>query len=343
MLAVRWAQVLRLTGQRSGLQDILTDLGPALCYPRLTGSVIVGDRVLLNVLATERHLGTGGFHLVMAVDGRQDDVPAGGGRHVKLRYTPWQLPVQAGEEVVAPPPDLMRLPVVAGSLHSQLGPVAAAFKEAAPECRLAYVMTDGGALPVWLSQQLDELRGGGLIEQVITAGHAFGGDVEAVGVPSALLLARGLGCDAAIVCMGPGVAGTGTPWGHSGLEQAWALQAAAVLGGLPIACPRVGTADPRPRHRGLSHHTRTTLGRLCAAPALVAWPAGVDPAPLRPLAARHALVQVECSATLAAVRQGLAAHRTMGRGWAEEEPLFAAAVAAGMLAALLVSRPKPAG
>ncbi len=227
MLALGWGRVLAVLAERSGVQELATDIGPALCYPLLTGPVAVGDRVLLNTLADERSLGTGGQHLVAQVAGRERGPGAGGGRHVKLRYTPWQLPFCAAEEAGPLPSDLGGMPVVAGSLHSQLGPVAVGFKQVAPVSRLAYVMTDGGALPVWVSRLVAQLRSAGFVDTVVTAGNAFGGEREAIGVPSALLVARSEGCDAAVVCMGPGVLGTATAWGHTALEQAWAVETAA--------------------------------------------------------------------------------------------------------------------
>jgi len=50
-------------------------------------------------------------------------------------------------------------------------------------------MTDAGALPLALSDLVADLCGAGLLAGAITAGQAFGGDLEAVGVPSALVLA----------------------------------------------------------------------------------------------------------------------------------------------------------
>ena len=94
----------------------------------------------------------------------------------------------------------------------------------------------------------------------ITCGHAFGGDFEAVSVYSALAVARHVAhADAAVVAMGPGIVGTNTRLGFSGMEVGTILDAAAALGGVPIACLRVSFADERPRHYGLSHHTATAL------------------------------------------------------------------------------------
>ena len=75
-------------------------------------------------------------------------------------------------------------------------------------------MTDGAALPLALSDLVVAMVAAGLIATTITAGHAFGGDLEAVSVPSALALARQVAAaDITIVAMGPGVVGTGTDLG----------------------------------------------------------------------------------------------------------------------------------
>ena len=77
---------------------------------------------------------------------------------------------------------------------------------------------------------------------------------------SALAIARHIiHADATIVAMGPGIVGTATRLGFSGIEVGPVLDAATGLGGVPIACLRVSFADPRERHRGLSHHSATAL------------------------------------------------------------------------------------
>src|SRR5699024_9781482 len=53
----------------------------------------------------------------------------------------------------------------------------------------------------------------------------------------------------------------------SGVSAGEALNAAAVLGGTGVATLRVSGADPRPRHRGISHHSRTAYGRVLNRPA----------------------------------------------------------------------------
>ena len=130
-------------------------------------------------------------------------------------------------------------------------------------------MTDGGALPAWFSRT----RGRAARRRVarparVTVGQAFGGDLEAVTVHTGLLAARHvLGADVAVVAQGPGNLGTGTRWGFSGVAAGEAVNAAAVLGGRPVASLRVSEADARERHRGVSHHSLTAYGRVALAPA----------------------------------------------------------------------------
>src|SRR5262249_46018091 len=144
------------------------------------------------------------------------------------------------------------MPVVAAALHSQLPAAAVAFKDRAPDARLAYVMTDGAGLPFALSDLAYALRERGLVDATITYGPPLGGDYEAVSIFSALAVARHVaGADAVVVAMGPGIVGTNTRLGFSGMEVGWILDAAAALDGQPIACLRVSFADPRARHIGL--------------------------------------------------------------------------------------------
>ena len=134
-------------------------------------------------------------------------------------------------------------------------------------------MTDGAALPLALSDLVAQLRDRALLDATITCGHAFGGDYEAVSVYSALAVARHIvHADATIVAMGPGIVGTATRLGFSGIEVGPVLDAAFGLGGVPIACLRVSFADPRERHRGLSHHSATALTIATRGRALIPVP-----------------------------------------------------------------------
>ena len=62
--------------------------------------------------------------------------------------------------------------------------------------------------------------------------------------------------------MGPGIVGTGTKYGFSGIEQGYIIDAVNTLGGQPIIVPRISFQDKRDRHMGISHHTRTVLSEI---------------------------------------------------------------------------------
>jgi len=240
--------------------------------------------------------------------------------------------------------------VVVADLHSALpavlaGLFGAASTSAAPPPRAVYVMTDGGALPAWFSRTAAGLREAGWLAATITTGQSFGGDLEAVTVHSGLLAARhAVGADVAVVAQGPGNLGTGTRWGFSGVAAGEAVNAAAVLGGRPVASLRVSFADPRKRHQGISHHSRTAYGRVALAPADVVIPGLPGPhgarlaADAAPLAARHRLVTVPVDGLDEALRGCPVPLSTMGRSLDEDAEYFLAAAAAGRHAAALLAR-----
>jgi hypothetical protein len=227
------------------------------------------------------------------------------------------------------------MPVVVADLHSSLPAVVAGVHADRPDARVAYVMTDGGALPLWFSRTVAAL--GDALVGTVTVGQAFGGDLEAVTLHSGLLAAaRVLRTDIAIVVQGPGNLGTGTPWGFSGVAAGEAVNAVAAVGGRPIAVLRMSEVDPRPRHRGVSHHSTTAYGRVALAPADVVVPSSyatlVDPTAF----GRHAVVEVDDTGLLDALRRSPAELSTMGRGLEEDPVAFVAAAAAGRHAAGLL-------
>ncbi|MBV9292955.1 MAG: DUF3866 family protein, partial [Frankiales bacterium] len=239
--------------------------------------------------------------------------------------------------------DLDGMPVVIADLHSAVTPVIAGIRERRPDARIVYVMSDGGALPLWWSHTVPALRTAGLLDGTVTVGQAFGGDVEAVTVHSGLLAARlVLTADIAIVTQGPGNLGTGTRWGFSGVSSGEAVNAAAVLGGRPVAALRVSAVDPRPRHRGVSHHSLTALGRVALARAQVAVPLleGELGEEVRravaPLAERHELVDVLVEGLRAVLAASPVELSSMQRGLDEDPAYFLAAAAAGRHAASLL-------
>jgi uncharacterized protein DUF3866 len=326
----------------------------AVAYPALVGEPQTGDRVLLNVAAMQ--LGTGGYAFVVAIPDRLppdrrpfDGLPvdgerAGAGHVVKARYTPQQVMLSSVEETderVSGPFELAGLPVVLADLHSALPAILAGALADRPTARVAYVMTDGGALPAWFSQTLDAL--GGLLGGVITVGQAFGGDLEAANVHTGLLAARHvLAADLAVVAPGPGTLGTGTPWGFSGTAVGEAVNATTTLGGRAVGALRISDADPRPRHRGLSHHCLTAYGRVALAGADLVIPSGLPAAladevraALATLPARHRVAEVDSTGLDAALRGLPIKVSTMGRDLDADHPYFLAAAAAGRHAAAL--------
>jgi hypothetical protein len=345
----RTGTVSRLLEERAGLQRVEVDLGdgPERAYvlTQLTGAVAVGDDVVVNTTAVELGLGTGGWHVVHWDLTRRSWSEPGPGHIIKARYTSLQADVGSTEEhwtELADVTSIDGMPVVAAALHSQLPAIAVAYKQRAPDARLAYVMTDGAALPLALSDLVAQLRERELLDTTITCGHAFGGDQEAVSVFSALAVAKHIvHADAAVVVMGPGIVGTATRLGFSGIEVGQVLDAAAGLQGVPIATLRCSFADPRARHRGVSHHSLTALGVACRSRATIALPAvgGPEEEQLRDdLAAsgldqRHDVVDVEpCGIVDLLDARGLDV-RSMGRRAAEDPVLFEAAAAAAIVAA----------
>lgn len=354
MPSFRTGEVVRVLAQRPGLQRVEVDLGagPERAYvlPQLTGPVALGDAVVVNTTAVELGLGTGGWHVVHWNLARDTWTEKGPGHIIKARYTSLQADVGSAEEHLDPElvdiDSIDGLPVIAAALHSQLPAVATVLRDLRPDARLAYVMTDGAALPLALSDLVADLRSRELLAATITCGHAFGGDYEAVSVFSALAIARHVAAaDVAVVVMGPGIVGTGTRLGFTGIEVGPVLDAAAGLGGEPIVALRVSFADPRPRHQGVSHHTLTTLRIATRSAVTVPVPCvgGEEEARIRADLAtpgvgdRHRLVDVEPTGILDHfARHGLAV-TSMGRRADEDPVLYEAAGAAATVAAAAIS------
>jgi len=340
----------------------------ALAYTTLMAIPKPGDRVLLNVAALDRGLGTGGYALVIAVLDPNGQVteqpPQPAGHLVKARYMPLQAMVAGADEQGSRYHELLRdadsisgLPVVVADLHSALAPILLAVRHDRPQTRVAYVMTDQGALPIAFSRSVAELRAAGLLAATVTVGQAFGGDLEAVTVHSGLLAARlALEADLVVITQGPGNLGTGTRWGFSGVGAGEAINAAGTLGGRPIGALRISGVDPRPRHRGVSHHSLTAYGRVAMTPADLAIPdfaAATKLAGIAGLAAvaamadevtrsaalltRHRQVLVRLDGLDQALRDSPVPLSSMGRDLDADPAYFLAAAAAGRLAASLLS------
>jgi hypothetical protein len=345
-----------ITGRRPGAVELSVDVdgeapATAIAYPGLVGDLEPGSRVLLDTTAVALDLGTGGWHFVVAVlDGPPTD--AGGTGHVmKLRYTPQQVRTLTVEEAESPHRATMEratsldgTPVVWAPLHSMVAPIAAGARVAGA-ARVAYVMTDGAALPAPFSRLLARLRETGLLDAVVTSGQAFGGDLEAVTVYSALLAARHVaGADVIVAGDGPGNTGTDLTWGSTSIGSAAVLNAAAVLGGRPVAALRMSFADPRERHRGLSHHSITSLARVVLTPVEVAVPLMPDgprrreiwtALRARGILDRHPATEADGDPALDLLDANGVHVESMGRTIAQDPEFFLAAGAAGVVAGRL--------
>jgi hypothetical protein len=328
----------------------------ALNYETLTGPARPGDLVLLNNTALHLGLGTGGVDFVYHNFSAPPQPFCGSGHIIKLRYTPWQVRVLSCEEEAAGFQqrldrfqNLKQMPVLIGELHSMLAPAAAVIKFYRPDCRVIYLMSDGGALPAAFSRTLAELKTKGLIEGSITCGQAFGGDLEAVNLYSGLAAAREiLKADLVMISMGPGNVGTGTCLGFSGMEVGEHINRVNALGGVPLVIPRISFADGRPRHRGISHHTLTALSLAAFSPAWLVLPRArgsqlrrmFGQLAMQGLQRRHRIL-VRPSPPVEAImkRFDLSPAQSMGRSF-QDDPLFFNAAGAAAAAALdFVSRP----
>ncbi len=332
--------VTEILDERPGLQRVLVvrhaggEPERAYVITELTGSVSLGDAILMNVTAVELGLGTGGWHFVSANQTCQGFSAAGHGHIMKLRYTPMQVDTGAAiEEFPNLSDDLEGVPVVVCTVHSQVPLVVLGALSLRPDAAICYVMTDGASLPIAMSGLVETMQSRGWLRAgTITAGHAFGGDREAVGIPDALVLARHVAhADLIVVGMGPGVVGTGHRLGNTALEAAPILDTTVALDGRASLCVRASSGDRRPRHFGLSHHSATVMDlvrsriHVPVVPRLVTevepWRTRHDVAVIDDVDAKALLCDAEITVT------------TMGRGPDQDGLFFDAAAAAGMAAA----------
>jgi len=349
----KWGESTSLCAVRLYRDGGAIEDGQALVYEQLTGAVKRGEWVALNTTAVDLRLGSGGYHFVMWGPRTVRRMDRTRGHLMKLRYTPYQLRVCSVEEQESPhhktlkPADsVCGMPVVATELHSQVAPAVAGSLWVRRDLRVCLVLNDGGALPAQFSHTARWLKECGMITSIITCGHCFGGDLEAVNIYSALLAARlAAGADVTVASIGPGIVGTGTVFGHTGIQQGQTINAVHSLGGQAVVPPRLDASDKRERHRGLSHHTVTVLSRAALAPAWVTIPrcaagdwllwAEIERSGL---AGKHRLVVEDGrSARRWLERSGYRLNH-MDRGPQSEEGFFNAACAAGVWAARLVVR-----
>ena len=299
------------------------------------GPCETGDELIVNVEALDLGLGSGGFDLVHVNLTRGLSAAGSATEHVmKLNYTSLQHPVRtierkAGTEREDP------VPVLAIGLHGHLAPAAWAAGQAAEgrdpgPLRIGYIQTGGGALPGSFSRDVSDLLERGLLAGHVTAGPAFGGAEEAITLVGAIDAASSLGWDAVIAGPGPGILGSETAFGHGGMAALDVIHCGLALGAPVLLSPRLSVGDQRPRHQGLSHHSRAVLD-LALGPVILPMPEEyLEMAPAG--IAGMVPVKVDLDAYGAS---GLP-RRTMGRDLEEDRPFFAGPLAAGAHLASLV-------
>ncbi len=313
---------------------------PAWADEALVGETRVGDEVVINVAALDLGLGSGGFDVVHVNLSRGlDGTAPGDGPHVmKLNYSSLQHPVDpvergvgAGEDEAGVEATRRVVPVGVLPLHGHLAPAAWAAAQASPGIAVGYVQTGGGALPGSLSRDVAQLRERGLLCGHVTAAPAYGGEREALSTAGALdAAATVLGWDAVLVGPGPGMIGSETELGHGGMIALDSAHAALSLGMPTLISPRLSSSDPRDRHRGLSHHTRTILDLLLT-PVDIAVPEG-NPEIAEAIASAGANHQLrEAPTDLDAYAASGLPTTTMGRELPDDPLFFAAPLAAGRL------------
>jgi hypothetical protein len=331
--------------------EVGSERRPAWADAGLVGAVEAGDEVLVNTEALDLGLGSGGFDVVHANLTRGLDAQGSPAEHVlKLNYSSLQHPVVPVDRSLDAEDDGPPAPVLVIPLHGHLAPAAWAAAQARPGLRVGFVQTPGGALPGALSRDVATLRDRGLLCGHVTAGSSYGGEAEAVSVIGGLdAAAHSLGWDAVIAGPGPGILGSATRFGHGGMAALDTAHAALGAGLATLCSPRLSSSDPRPRHRGLSHHSESVLEALLA-PVRVpvpevgveGWPLldeEAEPAPdsAEPQAALDDLIEVAGGKHDIAVQEvdlrGYAASglpaTTMGRSLPQDPLFFAAPLAAG--------------
>ncbi|WP_235848936.1 MULTISPECIES: DUF3866 family protein [Bacillaceae] len=260
--------------------------GKALLYRSLCPDVEVGDVVIVNTTAGNLRLGTGGWDIVRYVMNKhieEKDISKEDGHIMKARYLSDQhsvLSVEAPEsidhELFQQPIHLNGRNILIGELHSMLPIVWFLLKILKEEqSSLAVIFSDEASLPLIMSKHVSYLHKQSSFYS-ITTGQAFGGKADAVNVVTGLQYAvKKYPIDTPIlITLGPGVVGSNTHYGYSGLSQAnWANYIGA-LGGKPVWIPRLSEYESRERHRGISHHTLTPLKELTLTESILPLPSG---------------------------------------------------------------------
>lgn len=315
----------------------------AINYDDMIGPVQIGDIVIINNTAKILNLGTGGYDFIVSNLSNNNFFNIKDGHIMKLRYTPLQINVLSIEEQTSKYhsffdkfKSLNNFPVIIGELHSMVAPTALVLKQLCPNIKITYIMTDSASLPIKFSNTVNQLKKEKIISNTITIGNAFGGDYEAVNIYTALIAAKeAIESDIAIVAMGPGIVGTGTKYGFSGIDQANIIDAVNKLGGKAILIPRISFNDKRERHLGLSHHTKTVL-ELANSPCILCFPQmGKEKTEyikkqISSIESKNEIFFIDSSVTEKSIKNFNFKITTMGRDYNKEKEFFDACGAAAI-------------
>jgi hypothetical protein len=331
------------------IQILKTSAGAqkALIYLAITPRAKVADEVIVNSTSTKLNLGTGGIDIVTSIIGakpKEETFPNG---HVmKARYLPNQLSVNAVEaqesgyhHLFNEPFTLQGKKVLIGELHSMIPICFWGMDYLKKGGKMVVIISDEASIPLSFSRHVRALKKDDRFV-TITIGQAFGGTYEAVNLPTALQFAIDvLKGDIIFVTLGPGVVGTGTIHGFSGIEQANWANIIGSLGGIPVWVPRLSEKEKRERHLGISHHTITPLTRFTYVNSILPLPA------IQGATKEKIMKQVEAIGQIHEVQwvpierlEGLINHcinssplpiKTMGRNYLDD-PIFFLGVAAAL-------------
>ncbi len=241
-----------------------------------------GDLVKINCTATQLKLGTGGYDFVVNVESSHQSCSGNKQGHIiKGRYLPIQhsmltieSPEQNRRDFLQKRLDLREKSVLLCELHSMLPALWELYKSRRRNGKLVAIIDDSAALALPVSRHLQRLH---QFDDFISIsiGQAFGGKVEAINLITALQYAKEKYPEALfVVTVGPGVVGSGTRYGFSGVSQAEWANIIGKFNGVPVWVPRLSGGDTRQRHFGLSHHTKTALTELTYAYSILPMPQG---------------------------------------------------------------------
>jgi len=140
--------------------------------------------------------------------------------------------------------------------------------------------------------------------------------------------------------MGPGIVGTGTPFGFTGVEQGYIVDAVNDLGGYSISVPRITFKDKRERHYGISHHSITVLSKIMKTKSNIPLPnfsieqQSIIEKQIKEynLIQKHNLIKIEQNILHKVLKQYELEVKSMGRNMEDDPEFFTTCSAAGIYA-----------